>query len=583
MKKLNKLYLIVAFMFIGYSCELTDLDQLNNPNAVTVENAGLDLYWNQVQTSFAGWWYGNQTPMLHLGRQLSGTWGQTYDNAYLPNSFNGSWSGVYSGLVPDIDAMIASGTEAESWIHVGAGKILKAYAIQMLVDKHGDIPFSEAWQGTANLSPKVDDAASIYTAVDAMYSDAIADLNKTAIGAPAVDIFYGGDKAKWITLANTLKFRLALNKGDAAGVAAALGAGVIDSKSEDWVFQYGSNRQNPDSRHPWYGGAYESYAGPYQSNYFMWELMEEKGFPDPRLRYYYKRQDLDMSDEDLFTLDCVVADTRPAWYDNPYTNAYGSTVTWPFCGGSSFTHTDALAAKGYWGRDHMNNDGTPPDGQKRTHRGSYPAAGEYDDGDASTGVDGAVDAGVKTVMHTQNGGVDGGGGDGHAPFLMAANVYFMRAEAALDGFSSENAADMLQLAVETSIASVMSYSAGWGPVGDVNGDGVGGTPVEMAVERYVNFVMEKFNAAADNEAKMAIIVKEHRLASFSNGIEVYNAMRRTGHPQDMQGPMKTADAGTFPRLFPYPADFSNLNANAPVRTDLGETIFWDRAGSGTLN
>ena len=46
MKKLNKLYLIVAFMFVGYSCEITDLDQLNNPNAVTAENAGLDLYWN---------------------------------------------------------------------------------------------------------------------------------------------------------------------------------------------------------------------------------------------------------------------------------------------------------------------------------------------------------------------------------------------------------------------------------------------------------------------------------------------------------------------------------------------------------
>ena len=37
---------------------------------------------------------------------------------------------------------------------------------------------------------------------------------------------------------------------------------------------------------------------------------------------------------------------------------------------------------------------------------------------------------------------------------MAANVYFMRAEAALDGISSENAADMLQLAVQTSIAYV---------------------------------------------------------------------------------------------------------------------------------
>ena len=83
MKKLNKLYLIVAFMFVGYSCEITELDQLNNPNAVTAENAGLDLYWNAVQTSYAGWWYGNQTPMLQVARVACMTWGETYDNAYL--------------------------------------------------------------------------------------------------------------------------------------------------------------------------------------------------------------------------------------------------------------------------------------------------------------------------------------------------------------------------------------------------------------------------------------------------------------------------------------------------------------------
>ena len=153
MRKLNKLYLIVAFLFVGYSCEITDLDQLNNPNAVTAENAGLDLYWNAVQTSFPGWWYGNQTPMLHLARMEAMDWGETYDNAYLSTSFNGSWNTVYSGLVPDIDAMVEAGAAAESWIHVGAGKILKGYALQMLVDKHGAIPYSEAWQGTANLSP----------------------------------------------------------------------------------------------------------------------------------------------------------------------------------------------------------------------------------------------------------------------------------------------------------------------------------------------------------------------------------------------------------------------------------------------
>ena len=218
MRKLNKLYLIVAFMFVGYSCEITDLDQLNNPNAVTTENAGIDLYWNSIQTSFPGWWYGNQTPMLQLARVACMTGGSSYAEAYTPSGFNGSWDFVYSGLVPDIDAMIAAATETESWVYVGAGKILKGYALQMLVDKHGAIPYSEAWQGTANLSPKVDDAQSVYTAVAGLYDEAIADLGKTAIGAPAVDIFYGGDVAKWVKLANTLKFRMALNEGNANGV-----------------------------------------------------------------------------------------------------------------------------------------------------------------------------------------------------------------------------------------------------------------------------------------------------------------------------------------------------------------------------
>jgi hypothetical protein len=124
----------------------------------------------------------------------------------------------------------------------------------------------------------------------------------------------------------------------------------------------------------------------------------------------------------------------------------------------------------------------------------------------------------------------------------------------------------------------MSYSAGWGEVGDFNDDNVGGVPTTRAIDNYVGFVMDAYNAAS-TDGKMAIIVKEHRLASFSNGIEVYNAMRRTGHPTEMQGPMKVQSAGTFPRLFPYPSDFSNLNKNAPVRTDLGEKIFWDRAGA----
>jgi hypothetical protein len=90
--------------------------------------------------------------------------------------------------------------------------------------------------------------------------------------------------------------------------------------------------------------------------------------------------------------------------------------------------------------------------------------------------------------------------------------------------------------------------------------------------------MAAYDAASDSEAKLNIIVKEFRLACMGNGIEPYNSMRRTGHPLEMQPSMKAASAGTFPRLFPYPSDVTNLNANAPVRTGLGEKVFWDRAG-----
>ena len=145
----------------------------------------------------------------------------------------------------------------------------------------------------------------------------------------------------------------------------------------------------------------------------------------------------------------------------------------------------------------------------------------------------------------------------------------MRAEAALAGLSGENAKDMLEAGIRESINSVMSYSAGWADVGDFNGDGVGAVPTTRLIDNYVNYVMSAYDAASA-DGKMNLIVKEFRLASWSNGIEIYNAMRRTGHPQEMQGPMKTQSAGTFPRLFPYPSEFSNLNKNAPVRTDLGE-------------
>ena len=319
MKYLNKISLLFAFIFIGFSCDLTDLDQLDNPNAVTAANADVDLYFNEIQVSFASYFNGTQGTGMQLAR-MTAMFGNNYQSAYSPNGFNWRWNMAYASLFPDIDAMNVLATEKKQFFHVGAAKIMKAYVLQSLVDTFGNVPYSEALKGVDNPSPKADDASALYTVVGTLLDEAIAHLNDgSSIGSPKVDIFYGGSKAKWITLANTMKMRLALAKGDGAGVTAAVAAGVIDSHDENFVFQYGSNRSNPNSRHPWYSGAYESSSWSYLSNYYMWEMHEEKAVRDPRIRFYFKRQDLDAADENQFTLDCVTND-RPGHYYT-YTNA----------------------------------------------------------------------------------------------------------------------------------------------------------------------------------------------------------------------------------------------------------------------
>ena len=54
MKKLNKLsVLALTSLFILSSCENTELDLTSNPNALSPDNASVDLFINNVQEDFA--------------------------------------------------------------------------------------------------------------------------------------------------------------------------------------------------------------------------------------------------------------------------------------------------------------------------------------------------------------------------------------------------------------------------------------------------------------------------------------------------------------------------------------------------
>ena len=99
-------------------------------------------------------------------------------------------------------------------------------------------------------------------------------------------------------------------------------------------------------------------------------------------------------------------------------------------------------------------------------------------------------------------------------------------------------------------------------------------PSADSITVYVNRVKSIYDAATTDDAKLNVIIKELRLASWGNGIEVYNAYRRTGKPDNFQ-PALAPDPGSFIRSFFYPSDYVNFNKNGKQKTTTDVKVFWD--------
>ena len=555
-------YLLILFIFTGSAaCDMTDLELQENPNAVTPENASINDLYNNIQLAFNNVYAnaqgspGAMARMYHLGSYL-------YLASTSPNTMNGLWGSSYSTLFPDVDALLAIAEERGLDIHAGTSKIMKAYALLTLVDLLGNVPLSEAGQGTDIISPKADAGADVYASAISLLDEAIAQLTGTAAARPAVDIFYGGNAARWIKAANSIKLKAALNRGDAAAINALVSGGnLISSIEEDFQFTYGKQRANPNSRHPFYGSHYEIGDGDYMSNYYMWLMKGDKKdangsvVTDPRIRFYFYRKVDDSANQDVTTYSCHFSELpdqsqKPAHYTKVDPDI-------PYC----IATTD-----GYIGRDHLNGEGIPPDGPIRTSYGLYPGGGQFDD---------------DTFKDTRRSGTTGALGNGIWPILHASFVDFMRAEAALRLGTNDNARALLESGMRKSIAKVFSFKT---KVAATMGtritlrDGSSGTieelyvPNQDRINAYIDFVLAEYDAASA-DGKLDIVIKEFYIAAWGNGLEAYNMYRRTGKPGNMQ-PGLEPEVGAFVRSFFLPSNHVDRNANATQKT-ITDRVFWD--------
>jgi len=568
MRNFNKLWAVVLVLVLSASCgDLFELDLQDNPNEVSVDQAGPDFVYNSIQLSAISVFDNFQGVADGLARHTYMA-SFTYNSELPATTGNGAWNNAYANLYPDVDAMNAvAASNPALEVYAQTANILKAYVMMSLVDFFGDVPLTEALNGTDIISPKSDPGADTYAAAEELLKTAVEVLSATEAVAPADDMFYAGDITKWVTLARTLQLRIGVNTrlvGGASKIAAIVSGGdFIDDASEDFQFATGTERDNPNSRHPFYNNHYETSDGTYMNNYFMWQMCCEKDeVVDPRIRHYFYRQvpDADGQEENVYS--CVYSTlpdpaATPQWF-------LDVDPRMPYC----------IASADYYGRDHGNGGGIPPDGQIRTTYGLFPGGGKWDNNSFDV---------------VQNSGTDGALGEGIAPILTSYMVAFLRAEAALASSTGEDARALLEDGVRGSIAKVRSFE-GRIPAVELNyviGTDIDGNEIlastlivaDSTVDEYVQFVLDDYDAA-DATGKLDIVMTEAYIANVGNAAEVYNSYRRTGMPMTMQ-PGLDAAVGPFARSILYASDNVNLNQTVTQKGDLLQLVFWDD-GSSTV-
>lgn len=234
------------------SCD--DFGSLNNdPNSPS--QVRTELLLTNAETSISD---AIAAPIPTLYVQYIAETQYTDDQEY--RSTNASFNGWYTGPLQNLQTIIDLNSDEATRNDVLSGgsnnnqiavaRILKVYFYQMMTDRWGMIPYSEALQGSQNFAPSYDRQMAIYEDLFTELEEAVTQIDD---GPPVNgDILFSGDMDQWVRFANSLRARAALRLADAAPemaeaeFTAAYNAGLID---EDVLYPYLAEANNEN---PWY-------------------------------------------------------------------------------------------------------------------------------------------------------------------------------------------------------------------------------------------------------------------------------------------------------------------------------------------
>lgn len=252
--KFLKLLLVSVIIVLISSCNKASLTDLNkNPNAT--ETAVPDYLFTGAILATPAFNYS----VLAEGMQYFSTYKEVPAIGDKFYSFNGTVAPFDSFYVSklnrlsQLEALLQGPDDVNKNALV---QILKVYEFHQLTDVAGDIPYSEALKGKANLTPKYDTQKDIYTDMLNKLDAAASALDPSKPSFGNADLFYKGDVTKWKKFAYTLMLRLAIRLTNVDAdmsrnwVQKAIAGGVITSDADIAKISYANvaGAQNPQVR-----------------------------------------------------------------------------------------------------------------------------------------------------------------------------------------------------------------------------------------------------------------------------------------------------------------------------------------------
>lgn len=183
------------------------LDVNDNPNAAakppidgllisTTQNTALNVFRVADITSYY---------VQYLANASAAAAGDTYEAI----DASGTWSSLYDNMT-DIYDLQKLGEEQAATKYQGVAKIMMAMNLQLVHNLWGAAPYSDAFTGEV-LTPKYDDAQTIYQTCLSLLDEGIALFNNTdpTFDLPTDDdLIHQGVDTAWVLTAHALKARL---------------------------------------------------------------------------------------------------------------------------------------------------------------------------------------------------------------------------------------------------------------------------------------------------------------------------------------------------------------------------------------